>query len=86
MARLLVKKPRLMILNDFFAFFEKDEKEKLIKLVTSEEICTLIAVSNDPMVMEACDRVVVLANGSVKAEGTYAELLRAGELNQLIKV
>ena len=86
MARLLVKKPRLMILNDFFAFFEKAEKEKLIKLVTNKEICTLIAVSNDPLVMEACDKVVVLHEGSVKAQSTYAELLRAGELNQLIKV
>ena len=86
LARLLVKQPRLMILNDFFTSFEKSEKDKLINLVMNQDICTIIAVSNDPLVMEACDKVVVLDKGSVKAQGSYAELLRAGELNQLIKV
>ena len=86
LARCLVKKPRLMILNDFFAFFEKSEKQKLVSLVASEVTCTLLVVSNDPMVMEACDRVVVLDKGTVKAQGSYAELLQAGELNKLIKV
>ena len=75
-----------MILNDFFAFFEKSEKQKLVSLVASEVTCTLLVVSNDPMVMEACDRVVVLDKGTVKAEGSYVELLQAGELNKLIKV
>ena len=56
-----------MILNDFFAFFQKSEKEMLIYLITSEEICMLVAVSNDPMVMQACDIVVVLENGMVKS-------------------
>lgn len=86
LARCLVKKPRLMILNDFFSSFQRSEKEKLVQLVTDEALCTLVAVSNDPMVMAACDRIILMEGGTIVKEGTYAELLTAGYLNQIIKV
>jgi len=86
LARCLVKKPRLMILNDFFTMFQRSEKERLIDLVIEKSSCTLIAVSNDPQVMSACNRVVILNEGSITAEGTYEELLKKGLLNDLIKV
>lgn len=86
LARCLVKKPRLMILNDFFGTFQRSEKEKLIKTVKEESLCTLVMVSNDPLVMESADRVIVLEAGQIKAEGTYGELLQAGHLNNIIKV
>lgn len=86
LARCLVKKPRLLILNDFFGSFQRSEKENLVNLVTKESECTLIAVSNDPLVMAACDRVIVMEAGTIKTEGTYADLLSAGYLNKIIKV
>lgn len=86
LARCLVKKPRLLILNDFFASFQRSEKENLINVVTKATECTLVAVSNDPMVMAACDRIIVMENGTIAAEGTYADLLSAGYLNKIIKV
>ncbi len=86
LARCLVKKPRLMILNDFFTMFQRSEKERLIDLVIDRSPCTLIAVSNDPQVMSACSRIVILEAGRIKAEGTYESLLKEGLLNDLIKV
>ncbi len=86
LARCLVKRPRLLILNDFFASFQRSEKEHLLNVVTSAAECTLVAVSNDPLVMAACDRVIVMEGGTIKAEGTYGDLLSAGHLNKIIKV
>jgi ABC-type bacteriocin/lantibiotic exporter with double-glycine peptidase domain len=86
LARCLVKKPRLMILNDFFGSFQRSEKEKLVELVTNESKCTLVAVSNDAMVMEACDRIILMDGGKIAKEGTYAELLTGGYLNKIVKV
>ncbi|OEK03710.1 xenobiotic-transporting ATPase [Roseivirga sp. 4D4] len=86
LARCLVKRPRLLILNDFFSSFQRSEKEHLINVVTSNAECTLVAVSNDPLVMAACDRVIVMEEGTVKAEGTYSDLLSEGLLNKIIKV
>ncbi|MFT6873065.1 MAG: ABC-type bacteriocin/lantibiotic exporter with double-glycine peptidase domain [Roseivirga sp.] len=86
LARCLVKKPRLLILNDFFASFQRSEKENLLNVVTTAAECTLVAVSNDPMVMAACDRVIVMEAGTIIAEGTFTELLSEGYLNKIIKV
>lgn len=86
LARCFVKKPRLLILNDFFSSFQRSEKENLLEVVTSAAECTLVAVSNDPLVMAACDRIIVMENGTIATEGTYAELLSAGYLNKIIKV
>ena len=86
LARCLVKRPRLLILNDFFGSFQRSEKEHLIKLVTEAAECTLVAVSNDPLVMAACDRMIVMEGGTIKVEGTYNELLAEGYLNKIIKV
>lgn len=86
LARCLVKKPRLLILNDFFASFQRSEKENLINVVTTAAECTLVAVSNDPMVMAACDRMIVMEAGTIVAEGTFTELLSEGYLNKIIKV
>jgi ABC-type multidrug transport system fused ATPase/permease subunit len=41
----------------------------------------MLAVSNDPLVMAACDRVYVLEQGRIKAEGPFEELLK----NDVIK-
>lgn len=84
LARCLVKKPKLMILNDFFHSFQRSEKEKLIGLVMDMSICTVVAVSNDPAVMSACDRVVLMEEGRIKADGSYKELLTAGHLMDLV--
>jgi len=84
LARCLVKKPKLMILNDFFNGFQRSEKERLINLIMEMSICTVVAVSNDPAVMSACDRVILMENGGIKAEGSYNELLAAGHLTDLI--
>lgn len=85
LARCLVKEPKLLILNDFFTFFQKNEKEKLIDLVVNLDICTLVAVSNDPLVMEACDRVVLMEDGNIKADDTYSNLVGQGYFTGIVK-
>lgn len=82
LARCLAKRPHLIILNDFFNGLKKEDKLNQIRTLTSpEKIWTLIAVSNDPLVMGSCDRVVVLNNGKIEAEGTFKELLNRGTMS-----
>lgn len=85
LARCLAKRPRLLILNDFFNDFLKSERLKLISMLTDEEYkWTIIVVSNDPVIMAACDRVVLMENGEIKREGPFEDLIKSEELNKII--
>lgn len=83
MARCLTKKPELMILNDFFSGQSKADKLDLIHCVVNpENTWTLLTVSNDPLVMASCDRVLIIDEGSIVADDTYRALLKSGIINQ----
>jgi ABC-type multidrug transport system fused ATPase/permease subunit len=83
LARCLAKKPELMILNDFFAGLTRSDKLELLGCVIREDMAsTLVAVSNDPMVMAACDRVIVLDEGRIIADGSYTKLAQQGIISK----
>jgi ABC-type bacteriocin/lantibiotic exporter with double-glycine peptidase domain len=85
LARCLAKKPALIILNDFFSGLKRQEKLDLLQsVINGENRYTLIAVSNDPLIMAACDRVILLNNGQISDEGHFDELLKKGTINNYI--
>ncbi|AYB32050.1 peptidase domain-containing ABC transporter [Chryseolinea soli] len=85
LARCLAKKPGLLILNDFFSGLKKDTKLALVNAaISSANPWTLIAVSNDPIVMAACDRIIVLNKGIVSTQGAFEDLVKQGALNTYI--
>ena len=85
LARCLAKKPALLILNDFFSGLKKTTKVELVQAVIADHHpWTLLAVSNDPLVMATCDRVIVLNEGVIAAQGSFDELLKNGIINTYI--
>lgn len=81
LARCLAKRPAMLILNDFFNNFTKGERLKLIEMMTSEsKNWTLIVVSNDPLVMSACNKVLFMENGEMKALGPFDELIKKEDI------
>lgn len=86
LARCLAKKPSLIILNDFFSGLKRQEKLELLQSVINEEArWTLIAVSNDPLIMAACDSVIVLNNGQIVDEGHFDALVKKGTINNYLE-
>ncbi len=86
LARCLAKKPALIILNDFFNFMKKNDKVQLVEhLVNRENKWTMVVVSNDPLVMASCDRVIVLREGTLLADGKFDQLMQEGILGNYIE-
>ncbi len=81
LARCLAKRPAMLILNDFFNNFTKGERLKLVEMLTSEDKkWTLVVVSNDPLIMAACEKVLFLENGDMKALGSFEELIKKEDI------
>lgn len=85
LARCLAKKPKLLILNDFFSMLGKSDKMALLgNIINADRLVTVIIVSKDPMIMSVCDRVIVMANGSISHQGTMEELIKKELLKDFI--
>jgi ABC-type bacteriocin/lantibiotic exporter with double-glycine peptidase domain len=86
LARCIAKNPELIILNDYFSFMKEPDKLQLMqKLVSKEHKWTLVVVSNDPLVMASCDRVLILKDGSIAANGKFSDLMQQGLLENNIE-
>jgi ABC-type multidrug transport system fused ATPase/permease subunit len=53
-------------------------------LTSAENTWTMMAVSNDPVVMASCDRVIVLKDGVKIGEGTFQDLMKTNLLNECL--
>lgn len=76
-ARCVVEKPKLLMITDIYRELHKAERLKTIAFLTDKaNPWSLLTISNDPMVMAACDRVIVLNEGEIVLQGTYQELIK----------
>ncbi|MCU0468984.1 MAG: ATP-binding cassette domain-containing protein [Arcicella sp.] len=76
-ARCVVEKPKLLMVTDIYRELHKAERMSAIAFLTDKNNpWTLLTISNDPMIMAACDRVIVLNEGKITLEGKYQDLIK----------
>lgn len=67
LARTFAEKPKMVVMDNALKGLDYQDKKQLSELITNRKYpWTLIAVTDDPMMMGLCDRVIVMENGSVK--------------------
>ncbi|PWJ36071.1 peptidase domain-containing ABC transporter [Sediminitomix flava] len=77
LARCIAERPKLLILNKSFSKINKPERLQLISfLMNKENPWTLLCISNDPLMLSACDRVVLMDNGQIACEGSYEQMIK----------
>ena len=84
LARSIVTKPKLLLLENTFEYFEKSTKIQLINFLTdASNGWTMLLISNDPEIAKKCDEVIVLKNGEIQHKGTFDEIIPKNEIKDL---
>jgi ABC-type bacteriocin/lantibiotic exporter with double-glycine peptidase domain len=84
-ARCVVEKPKLLMITDIYRELHKAERMKCISFLTDKQNpWTLLTISNDPMVMATCDRVLVMNEGEIVLDGPFDELMKNDKFMSLV--
>ncbi len=87
LARSIVSQPRLLALEEFLNNMQVTEQERLADMLTARnQDWTLIAVSNDPAIAARCERVILMDQGRIIAEGTYEELKKLQDFQRIFQL
>ncbi|MCX2738404.1 peptidase domain-containing ABC transporter [Pontibacter anaerobius] len=87
MARSLVQRPKLLIIDNLWAGMAKKDKMEFLRLLTSPQFdWTILIVSNDREVMELCDRTILLQDGHLVANGSYEQIKEMEVVHELTDV
>ncbi|MCU0441655.1 MAG: ABC transporter ATP-binding protein/permease [Bacteroidia bacterium] len=84
-ARSFVQKPKLLLVDEFFYNAEKKEKQQILEEIFSKENeWAVFIISTDPTIMKMSDKVVLMEEGKIIAQGTYESLQSQNLLDQII--
>ncbi len=84
LARAIVNKPRLLVLEEFMHNLERSDRQHIAQLLTSKEFgWSVVGVSNDSEYAKRCDRIYILKDGKLLDSGTFAEIQQKPYYNEL---
>ena len=84
-ARCVVEKPKLLMITDIYRELHKAERMSAAAFLTNKKNpWTLLTISNDPMVMAACDRVLVLNEGEIVLNGKFQDLIKDTRFQEVV--
>ena len=73
MARILVQKPKLIITDQVLDVLDFEDRKRISDLLSAEDSgWTLIAVSNDPLLLGNCNRIITMEDGRIVEERSAA--------------
>ncbi len=79
-ASVLSMEPSVLLLDEPSSFLDPKCRRNLIRILQELELTQIIATHDLDLVLDVCDRVVVLQRGSVFADGKPIEILSQGQL------
>ncbi|QCZ36437.1 ABC transporter ATP-binding protein [Mycoplasma nasistruthionis] len=75
-ARSLLNDPKLLILDDSTSALDNITTKQLIKNIKNDYDCTTIIISQKINSIKHADKILVMVNGEILAQGTHQELLK----------
>ena len=73
LARLFLRRMPILILDDVLSAVDQETEHKLANNIFESGVSYLVA-SHRASVLQSCEQVLIMENGTIKARGTFAEL------------
>lgn len=74
-ARCIVRKPRLLLLNDDLNDLDLNEKKTILAHFMQMPHLTFVAATNDPYIAKVCQQVILLEQGKVVIQDSFDKIL-----------
>lgn len=76
-ARALIKKPKIIILDDSLSAVDTETEDKIFKNILNDITnCTKIIISHRISTVKHCDKIIVMNEGKKVQEGSHSELIK----------
>ncbi len=87
LARSIIRKPQLLAIEELMANLEQIDRVRIAVLLTDKtQSWTLVAVTDDAELASRCDRIVVMQEGEIVAEGTFEDIKKTPHFNRVFKI
>lgn len=74
LAKCLAHEPHLLIVEDFLYMLDRDDRKQIADFLTCSELNTVVIASNDSLIAQRCDRVIVLNQGAIIDQGKFEDI------------
>ncbi len=77
-ARALLARPRLLVLDEATANLDKADEDRILKVLQGlRSRCTILALTHHPALAQGADQVIVIEKGRIQAFGTPTDVARS---------
>ncbi|MFK8161239.1 MAG: peptidase domain-containing ABC transporter [Lewinella sp.] len=84
LARAIVRKPRLLVLGNLLDQLEPTIRKSIMRELTDHrQSWTFVILSNDPVIAQSCDRVLLLRKGKILLDDTPEVALKDAATNDI---
>ena len=84
LARSFVQKPKLLLIDDFFYNMNQKESATLVNNIFDNKEWAIIIVSSQVTILQKCDRIYLMQNGTFIKNDTYQNLSQNDMLSPFI--
>ena len=77
-AKAVIKKPKILLLDEASSAVAEDMQETLIKNISKLNI-TVLAIAHRTSTLKLCDQINIFKKGKIVEKGTYDELIKNSE-------